>query len=116
MQRLQRAGAGAAPVGASELKAPKFRAGPSYLPGLWNRAGSPDLTKRKKSYASAFQESFAFRVPGSDGSLFAIRGARRGPRDAERACEKLGVSRADWENAKSEGGFYLLVGLVQVKL
>lgn len=36
MQRLQRAGAGAAPVGASELKTPKFRAGPSYLPGLWN--------------------------------------------------------------------------------
>src|SRR5271165_7689484 len=39
MQRLQRAGAGAVPVGASELKIPKFRAGPSYLPGLWNRAG-----------------------------------------------------------------------------
>jgi hypothetical protein len=39
-----------------------------------------------------------------------------GPRDVEKACEKLGVSKADWEYAKSEGGFYRMVGLVAEKL
>jgi hypothetical protein len=34
----------------------------------------------------------------------------------EIACQRLGISKADWEYANNVGGFYALVGIVAEKL
>ena len=41
---------------------------------------------------------------------------RSGLTDYEIACRRLGISKADWDYAISEGGFYFLVGIIGEKL